>query len=96
MAKNILPDVDLLNSREYYGAYNSRDFQKGTSIEMSGEWQPGVHYFNDEYYISFTSYQGALLSCKRSHIANSNNEPKLITQSVGGFDVVIGIEQSNY
>jgi hypothetical protein len=37
MAKNILPDVDLINSREYYGAYNSKDLYKGKSFNMTGE-----------------------------------------------------------
>nr|DAE20066.1 MAG TPA: hypothetical protein [CrAss-like virus sp. ctYsL76] len=36
-SNDILPQVDLSNSREYYGMYNSRDFYKGTSFKMSGE-----------------------------------------------------------
>ena len=85
---NIQPDIDLQNSREYYGAYNSRDFYKGTSFKMAGEWITNTHYFNDEYIIDFVSFEGALLSCIRSHISSSLNMPELVREN----DKIIGIK----
>lgn len=85
---NILPTIDLQNSREYSGAYNSRDFYKGTSFKMSGEWITNTHYFNDEYIVDFVSFEGALLSCVRSHISSSLNMPELVREN----DKIIGIK----
>ena len=90
---DILPDIDLQNSREYYGLYNSRDFYKGTSFKMSGEWCEGTHYFNDEYIVDFISFEGALLSCTKSHISSVTTKPKLKKEEDG---TIIGIESSNY
>lgn len=85
---NILPTIDLQNSREYSGAYNSRDFYKGTSFKMAGEWMTNIHYFNDEYIIDFVAFEGALLSCTRSHISSSLNMPELVWEE----DKIIGIK----
>ena len=78
MSKNIYPDIDLMNSREYYGAYNSKDLYKGKSFNMSGEWATNVHYFNDDFITDFVSFGGALLSCKKSHLSSSNNRPTIV------------------
>lgn len=67
---DIVPPTDLVNSREYYGMYNSRDFYRGTSFKMAGEWAPNTHYFNDEYIVDFVTFKGALLSCTCSHISS--------------------------
>ena len=85
---NILPTIDLQNSREYSGAYNSRDFYKGTSFKMAGEWITNTHYFNDEYIVEFVSFEGALLSCVRSHTSSSLNMPELVREN----DKIIGIK----
>ena len=85
---NIQPDIDLQNSREYSGAYNSRDFYKGTSFKMAGEWITNTHYFNDEYIVDFVSFEGALLSCVRSHTSSSLNMPELVREN----DKIIGIK----
>lgn len=85
---NILPTIDLQNSREYSGAYNSRDFYKGTSFKMAGEWMTNIHYFNDEYIIDFVAFEGALLSCTRSHTSSSLNMPELVREN----DKIIGIK----
>lgn len=85
---NIQPDIDLQNSREYMGAYNSRDFYKGTSFKMAGEWMTNTHYFNDEYIIDFVAFEGALLSCTRSHTSSSLNMPELVWEE----DKIIGIK----
>lgn len=85
---NILPTIDLQNSREYSGAYNSRDFYKGTSFKMAGEWITNTHYFNDEYIVDFVSFEGALLSCIRSHTSSSLNMPELVWEE----DKIIGIK----
>lgn len=91
---DITPPTDLTNSREYYGMYNSRDFYRGTSFKMSGEWAPNTHYFNDEYIVDFVSYQGALLSCVRGHISTSDggDVPKLVFDG----DKIIGIKPNAY
>lgn len=91
---NVTPPTDLTNSREYYGMYNSRDFYRGTSFKMSGEWSPNTHYFNDEYIIDFVSYQGALLSCTRSHISSSNGGD--VPQLVFDGDRIIGIKANPF
>lgn len=85
---NIQPNIDLQNSREYVGAYNSRDFYKGTSFKMAGEWMTNTHYFNDEYIIDFVAFEGALLSCTRSHTSSSLNMPELVWEN----DKIIGIK----
>lgn len=85
---NILPTIDLQNSREYSGAYNSRDFYKGTSFKMAGEWMTNIHYFNNEYIIDFVAFEGALLSCTRSHTSSSLNMPELVWEE----DKIIGIK----
>lgn len=85
---NILPTIDLQNSREYSGAYNSRDFYKGTSFKMAGEWITNTHYFNDEYIVDFVSFEGTLLSCVRSHTSSSLNMPELVREN----DKIIGIK----
>lgn len=89
---NILPTIDLQNSREYSGAYNSRDFYKGTSFKMAGEWITNTHYFNDEYIVDFVSFEGALLSCVRSHTSSSLNMPELVREN----DKIIGIKPNPF
>lgn len=66
------------SSIDYYKAYRSKNFYKGTSFRFLGEWTLGEHYFNDEYLIDFVSYRGTLLACKKSHIATVSNIPDLI------------------
>lgn len=90
---NILPPIEPESSRDYYGLYQSRDFYKGTSFKMKGIWDPGTHYFNDEYIIDYVAYEGALLACKRSHLAEHSNRPILVYNQDG---VIIGIESSPY
>lgn len=90
---NITPPTDLTNSREYYGMYNSRDFYRGTSFKMSGYWTPNTHYFNDEYIVDFVAWDGALLSCVRSHISSESNRPVVVKDESGA---VIGIKTNPY
>lgn len=92
-SNNITPPTDLTNSREYYGMYNSRDFYKGTSFKMSGYWTPNTHYFNDEYIVDFVAWDGALLSCVRSHISSESNRPVVVKDESGA---VIGIKTNPY
>ena len=61
---------NAISSREYYGLNNSQDIYKGTSFKFSGEWAPGVHYFNDEYIIDFVTYDGKLWVCSRNHLSS--------------------------
>lgn len=93
-SNNITPPTDLTNSREYYGMYNSRDFYRGTSFKMSGEWAPNTHYFNDEYIVDFVSYDGALLSCTRGHISTSDGAD--VPQLVYDGDKIIGIKSNPF
>lgn len=90
----ILPVVDLQNSREYYGLQNSRDFYKGTSFKMSGEWKSGMHYFSDEYIIDFVAYEQTLWACQRSHISDLANPPS--KNSKFWTEVVTGVEGKAY
>ena len=90
----ILPVIDLQNSREYYGLQNSRDFYKGTSFKMSGEWKSGIHYFNDEYIIDFVAYEQTLWACQRSHISDLSNPPSKNSQF--WTEVVTGVEGKAY
>lgn len=92
-SNNITPPTDLTNSREYYGMYNSRDFYRGTSFKMSGYWTPNTHYFNDEYIVDFVAWDGALLSCVRSHISSESNRPVVVKEESGA---VIGIKTNPY
>lgn len=92
-SNNITPLTDLTNSREYYGMYNSRDFYRGTSFKMSGYWTPNTHYFNDEYIVDFVAWDGALLSCVRSHISSESNRPVVVKDESGA---VIGIKTNPY
>lgn len=61
---------NITSSREYYGLNNSQDIYKGTSFKFSGEWTPGVHYFNDEYIIDFVTYDEKLWVCARNNISS--------------------------
>lgn len=92
-SNNITPPTDLTNSREYYGMYNSRDFYRGTSFKMSGYWTPNTHYFNDEYIVDFVAWDGALLSCVRSHISSESNRPVVVKDESGA---IIGIKTNPY
>ena len=84
---NVIID-NAINSQDYYRMYSSRDFYKGTSFKMAGEWITNTHYFNDEYIVDFVSFEGALLSCVRSHTSSSLNMPELVREN----DKIIGIK----
>lgn len=94
--KDIIPTIDLQNSREYYGAYNSRDFYKGRSFNFAEEWSLGVHYFNDGYITDFVSFNGALLVCRKSHISTEENRPILLYQDEADSKRPTGIDSSPY
>lgn len=89
---NLFPTQEPETSREYYGLYQSRDFYKGTSFKMKGDWDLGTHYFHDEYIIDYVSYNGALLVCTKSHLADNENKPILVYKE----DVIIGIRPTPY
>lgn len=95
MKKTLLPNIDLTDSRDFYGAYNTRDLYKGKSFNMAGEWKDGSHYFNDESLTDFISFEGALLSCNKTHIANYSNKPILL-YSEEIPDKIVGIKNSIY
>lgn len=78
--------------RENYAIHNSRDFYKGTSFKMAGEWDLGSHYFNDAATIDFVSFHGALLYCTLGHLASEENMPIL---KFDGNEIV-GIEPNPY
>lgn len=87
---------DTISSREYYGLNNSQDIYKGTSFKFSGEWAPGVHYFNDEYIIDFVTYDGKLWVCARNNFSSEGNMPSdrsrywdFVLGSIPGKDGVI-------
>lgn len=69
--------------------YNARDFYKGTSFKIS-EWKNNTHYYCDNHIIDFVSIDGCLLSCRRSHVSNSETKPVPIIQN----DVIVGIEEN--
>lgn len=92
----ILPNIDLNNSRDFYGSYNTRDLYKGKSFNMAGEWKAGAHYFNDDSLQDFVSYNGVLLSCNKSHIATSNTEPKIKYRIEDGIQIPEGIINTSY
>ena len=58
---------NTMNSREFYGLYNTRDFNKGKSFRIS-TWHEDGHYFNDEYIQDFVSHQGSLYFCIETNI----------------------------
>lgn len=89
---NILPDIDLQNSRECYGATNSRDFYKGKSFNFAKEWTPGVAYYNSSYIQDFVAYKGALLACHRSHISKNNLEPVLLYTDPNNPEIPTGVD----
>lgn len=89
---NLLPETDIQGTRSYVGTCNSRDFYKGTSFKMVGEWSSDTHYFNNEYVIDFVSYKGALLSCAKSHLSSSVNTPVLTKDG----DKITGIQPNEY
>ena len=77
---------------EYYTAKGSRSFYKGTSFRCT-KWDINTHYFNNEDFIDFVSYNGCLLKCNRSHISSTENEPLLTIRDgiiVGKF-LIMGI-----
>lgn len=92
--KNIIPDINLQRSKEVVGYYNSRDFYKGTSFKMSGQWSKGVYYFNDEYVIDFVAYNGTLWACQHSHLSSDNNQPSIDSQY--WTQVITGVEGKAY
>lgn len=53
----------------------SINLYKGTSFRFSGKWSKGLSYVNDEYYVDFVSYNGALWGCIQSNISNDDNTP---------------------
>ena len=76
-------------SDTYYNAMGSRSFYKGTSFRCT-EWCVDTHYFNNEDFIDFVSYKGALLRCTRSHISSVDNEPSLVINN----NLIVGINDS--
>lgn len=76
-------------SDTYYNAMGSRSFYKGTSFRCT-EWCLETHYFNNEDFIDFVSYKGALLRCTRSHISSVDNEPSLVINN----NLIVGINDS--
>lgn len=76
-------------SDAYYNAMGSRSFYKGTSFRCT-EWCVDTHYFNNEDFIDFVSYKGALLRCTRSHISSVDNEPSLVINN----NLIVGINDS--
>lgn len=75
---------------EYYTAKGSRSFYKGTSFRCT-KWDINTHYFNNEDFIDFVSYNGCLLKCNRSHISSTENEPLLTIRD----GIIVGIENSS-
>lgn len=49
-----------------------------------------THYYCDNHIIDFVSIDGCLLSCRRSHVSNSETKPVPIIQN----DVIVGIEEN--
>lgn len=90
--KNILP-LGNTNSSNKCGIFNSRQYYKGTSFKMSGEWKDETNYFNDEYIVDFVAYKGALLSCSKSHLSSATTEPVLIKNPEGE---ITGIQPNEY
>lgn len=76
-------------SDTYYNAMGSRSFYKGTSFRCT-EWCLETHYFNNEDFIDFVSYKGALFRCTRSHISSVDNEPSLVINN----NLIVGINDS--
>ncbi len=95
MAKrNIIPPtLDITDARQVYTVTQSRDFYKGTSFQMNKGWFPDTHYYNDEFIVSFVSYDGALIFCKQNHMSSIISMPVVIKDGEG---LVIGIEPSEY
>lgn len=88
---DIIPDIDLQYSE--YHPQNSRDYYKGTSFKMSGEWTVDTHYFNDDFIVSFVSFSGALLSCLQNHQSSEYNKPELIYDDQ---EKIVGIKPNEY
>lgn len=98
-------------NNSYYNVSHSRDYYKGKSVELAGEWTPGVRYFNDEYLNSLVVYtekdttgniiHSALLACKKTHIAAYNSSvPDSINNQphliVDNDLGIVGIEPNDY
>ena len=74
-------------------AQKTRDFYKGKSFYIHGEWLPEQHYFDDDYITSWVTYNGALLYCKKNHISSLSNRPILIHDSEGSIS---GMEPNEF
>lgn len=62
---------------EYYNAYSQKEFYKGTSFRVH-KWTPDSYYFNNEQYVDWVIYNGALCVCARTHVSSEDNVPVLI------------------
>ena len=93
-SNNISP-ANSISSREVYQINKTRDFYRGTSFHMSGEWAPNTHYYNDEYVVDFVSYKGALLACLQSHLSTKAGADVPVLK-VDGKGTITGIEESKY
>lgn len=89
---NIIP-LDITNPINKCETFSPRDVYKGTSFKMTGEWTENMNYFNDEYIIDWVVYEGALLSCVKSHLSSQSNKPELV---YGDNDQIIGIQPNEY
>ena len=64
-----------INQNEVFGTKHSRDYYRGRSFHFSGKWMNGVHYISDDYNVDFVVHDQVLLSCAKSHLSTSDNEP---------------------
>jgi hypothetical protein len=80
------------NSEQLQYAQHTRDYYKGKSFHIHGEWVLGQHYFNDDFITSWVTYKGALLYCKKSHISNLSTEPILEYEG----SIVSGIKPNEF
>lgn len=68
-----------------------REFNKGKSFSYS-KWLPLTKYTNDPIKQDFTSYNGALLACIRTHV--SQDPPELVYDEETGM--VIGVNSEDW
>lgn len=58
MGNNIIP-IDV-TYRSPVIIDDSNELNKGTSFQMLGAWSEGLHCYNDDYIITFVSYNNKL------------------------------------
>lgn len=71
---------------EYYNAYGQKEFYKGTSFRVH-KWSPDAYYFNNEQYVDWVIYNGALCVCARTHVSSNDNIPVLIYKQGVPIDI---------